>query len=260
MNYMKPDSLNIKKVVEEKKVYSFRAGEFETFFERKGQKWFFYTQKKDVENDPELSDEAVKPEDVNWEVFHSSKSDVLRIVPALPAKPVVFKNSRLFISAGQKITIFLKIPVSFQFYQNQMNPSSLLKEVATKQLSNTWFGAIDTGEPAYSIGSGFSTQPEELNPKMYEAVCPVRIFNKSSNQLEVQRLIIRVNEMALYENKNKLFSSLMEIDFKGSDQVEKVIFTADKNIMGDQYKLLSKPRSAESKNLLKFNFHFVKKI
>ena len=190
--------------------------------------------------------------------FQTGKSNSLIIAPALPLKPLVFKGSGLNVLPEQKITLFLKIPLTFQIYFSKVQSENLLREITYKRLSNTWFGDPDSGEPAFTLGSEYFLDFNELNISDFEAICPVTVKNSATENLNVQRLIIRDEHLTLYRNDNKIVTSLIEIEFKGKDTIGDVDYHFSKIYNGEKQEVLAKPRTEVGKGLLKLNFHFMK--
>lgn len=194
------------------------------------------------------------------EYFHTSKSNSIILSPALPEKPLVFKGNLMKVSPGQKLTFFLKIPLNVQIYASKNLPENLLKEIPSRQLSHTWFGEPDEGEIALAYGSEFYLNFGAVETNPFEAICPVTIVNKSTGPLELQRLIIRVENLFLYQNQNKKVTSEVEIRFEGQDSTNQSEYHYSKNYDGEKQEILAKPRSENGKNLLKMNLHFIKNI
>ncbi|MEE4285987.1 MAG: DUF432 domain-containing protein [Mariniphaga sp.] len=206
---------------------------------------------------------AERPEDTDFsegEYFQTGKSNSFFIAPAFPEKPLVFKGSKLHVSPGQKLAFFLKIPLAVQVYFSKIQPENLLKEFPVRRLSDTWFGEPFSGEPAFSLGSDFSLTMEKIEPAVFETICPISIYNNSPGVLEVERLIIRVENLAIYRNEGKLITSQVAIEYKGKDSISSASYHYSKNIHGEKAEILLKPRAESSKNLLKINFHFIKNL
>ena len=190
--------------------------------------------------------------------FQTGKSNSLIIAPALPVKPMVFKGTGLNVLPEQKITLFLKIPLTFQIYFSKIHPENLLKEIIYKRLSNTWFGEPDTGEPAFTLGSEYFLDFNEIEINGFEAICPVSVKNGASENLNVQRLIIRDEFLTLYKNNDKIVTSHVQIDFKGKEIIGSVDYQYSKAFNGEKQEILAKPRNVAGKGHVKLNFHFMK--
>lgn len=194
------------------------------------------------------------------EYFHTGKSNSIVISPALPEKPLVFKGNHIKVTAGQKLTFFLKIPLSVQIFFSKAVPENLLKEIPSRQLSHTWFGEPDNGEIALAYGSEYFLDFESLIPTPFEAICPIVIINHSPSTLEVQRLIIRTENLSIYQNKDKKVTSVVEIEFEGQDSINSAEYHYSKNYDGEKQEILAKPRNNNGRNPLKMNLHFIKNI
>lgn len=200
------------------------------------------------------------PDFLKAEYYHTGKSNSLHIIPSLPEKPLVFKGSRLHVSKGQKLTFFLTIPLSIQVYFQRVQPENLLKEFTVTRLSDTWFGEVYKGEPAYALGENFHMSLSEKQRSDIEAVCPVLIYNDSPGVLEVQHLIIRGEHMALYKNDGNIITSSLMVEYKGRDVISSASYHYSKIFHGEKPEILSKPRNETSKTLLNLNFHFIRNI
>lgn len=192
--------------------------------------------------------------------FQTGKSNSLIIVPAMPAKPLVFKGTGLYVLPEQKITIFLKIPLAFQIYFSKVQPENLLKEIIYKRLSDTWFGEPDSGEPAFALGNEFFHQLDEIKITDLEAICPVIIENNSSTILNLQRVIIRDENVTLYKNEDKIVTSAVHVEYKGNEIASSVDYRYSKEYNGEKQEILAKPRNNSGKGLMNINFHFIRNI
>ena len=231
----------------------FSAGDFSFGVQREKEGWIILYPEK-------LGSEKDNPDFSEGEYFQTGKSNALVIAPALPEKPLVFKGSQLHVSPDQKLTFYLSIPVTVQIYFSKAQPGNLMKELPTQRLSDSWFGEPYDGEPALLLGSEFFRAQNDTNPSLYDAVCPVTIFNNSSGMLEVERLIIRADNQTLYKAEDKLITSQVAIEYKGKDVISSVSYHFSKTLHGEKAEMIARPRNESSKNLLKINFHFIKNL
>lgn len=222
---------------------------------RKNEGWHLYTSDNCPDDNIFLNSDSSLDD-----YFQTGKSNSLIIVPAMPAKPLVFKGSGLYVLSGQKITIFLKIPLAFQIYFSKTQPENLLKEITYKRLSDTWFGEPDSGEPAFALGNEFYHQIDDIKITDLEAICPVIIENNSPIILNLQRVIIRDENVTLYKNENKIVTSVVHVEYKGNDIASSVDYLYSKEYNGEKQEILAKPRNNSGKNLLNMNFHFIRNI
>lgn len=204
--------------------------------------------------------EDTNPDFSQGEYFQTGKSNSLIISPALPEKPLVFKGSQLHVSPGQRLTFFLKIPITVQVYFSKNLPGNFMKELPTRRLSDSWFGEPYEGEPALVLGNEFSRSMYTSGVSSSDAICPVTIHNNSSIVLEVERLIIRAEYLTLYKKEDKMITSQVAIEYKGKEVTSSVSYLFSKLFHGDKGEVLARPRNEPSRNLLKINFHFIKNL
>lgn len=217
--------------------------------------WHLITTDNCPDDDIDLSEDSAVSD-----YFQTGKSNSLIIAPALPVKPMVFKGSGLNVLPEQRLTFFVKIPLTFQIYFSKIQPENLLREITYKRMSNTWFGEPDSGEPAFTLGSDYFLDFDEIEITGFEAICPITVKNTANEILNVQRLIIRDEYLALYKNENKMVTSNVQIEYKGGDSVSSVDYQFLKQYCGDKQEMLAKPRNTTGKSPLKLNFHFIKTI
>ncbi len=222
---------------------------------RKSEGWHLITTDNCPNDDIDLNTDATLSD-----YFQTGISNTLIIAPALPVKPLVFKGSGLNVLPNQKLTFFLKIPLAFQIYFSKILPENLLREITYKRLSDTWFGEPDSGEPAFSLGSEYFLYIDDITITELEAICPVIVHNSSNEILNVQRLIIRDENITLYKNGGKIVTSVVHVEFKGNEVASAVDYNYSKQYNGEKQEILAKPRNTSGKNLLNINFHFIKNI
>ncbi len=240
----------------------FKAGNAEVFVKHILNGWLIKSRIPDEPN-AELQMEEVEGIEDDSNVFHfqTGKSNVLHVVPAFPNKAVVFRNNKnIKVSAGQSASLYFRVPLTIQFYFQEVKDENRLFEMSMQRLSDTWFGEADSGEPAFSIGSNYDKSFGEVQPTAWEAIVPVEVINNTFGLLDIQRLILRVEDFSLYLKNKQLLSDHVSIEFKGQENAGSVNLTTRKEIQGQKPVRMAKPRSNESKNLLRKSFFFIKNI
>ncbi len=197
----------------------------------------------------------------NSNIYFTGRSANMYIQPALPPKAIVFRNSsKILIRPHQSMRIFLAVPIYIQLYYSQVNPEHLLTEFETHRLTDTWFGEPDFGIPSFSVGSRYAMQADELEVSHNEVIVPVNIYNNSTQLLDVQRLLVRVELMNLYKVGDRFISDMGTVEFKGPGQFSHLNFSTEKNIHGANPQAISKARQAWNRNILGHSFHFIKQM
>ncbi|HKJ40633.1 MAG TPA: DUF432 domain-containing protein [Sunxiuqinia sp.] len=192
-------------------------------------------------------------------IYQTGRSEILHLLPSLPVKPVVLRNNKTIrIMSKQSVKLYLAIPINVQLLYGQPDQEHVITEMALESLSNTWFGETDGGEAAFSVGQRVAMNPDDLKLTNFEAICPVKITNTSNHLLELERLIIRVENMALYLKNDQLIASKVNIEFKGPEQISNLAFSTDNKIHGENPVLVAKSRNSGTKSILGKSFHFIK--
>jgi hypothetical protein len=240
----------------------FKAGYSEIYIKHIQNGWLVKSEVVGCPSDDLLVEEVAElVDDPNVLQFYTGNSDELIVVPALPNKAVVFKNNKnIKLSAGESASLFFRIPLTIQFYFQEVKDENRLFEIPLQRLSDTWFGEMDSGEPAYSIGSNYDNSFADVRATAWESISSVEIINNTSSVLDLQRLILRVEDFSLYLKSKQLLSDYTTIEFKGQEQAGSVNLSLRKEIHGEKPLQMAKPRSIESKNLLRRSFYFIKNM
>lgn len=238
----------------------FKAGYAEIYVKRVMNGWFIKHQVSvSASDDLQVDEMAELTEDKDILHFYTGNSNQLILAPAMPEKAVVFRNTKnIKISAGESANLFFRIPVTIQFYFHTVKDENRMAEFSLQRLTDTWFGEIDNGEPAYSIGSNYDKSFPEVKANAWEAISSVEIINNTSGILDLQRLILRVEEFNIYLKNKQLIASHATIEFKGQEHAGSVNLSLWKEIHGEKPVQLAKPRSSDTKNLFRRSFYFIK--
>jgi len=259
---MNPKSFWIKYGFTDNQTRIFKAGYAEVYVKHIQNGWLMKSRATEQVFEDllvEEVDDLVDDSDVLH--FYTGKSAELIVVPALPDKAVVFRNNKnIKISAGESANLYLRIPLTIQFYFQEVKDGCRLFEMPLQRLSDTWFGEIDNGETAYSIGSNYNTAFSEVQATDCEAISSVEIINNTSGVLDLQRLILRVEDFSLYLKNKQLLTDHATIEFKGQEQAGSVNLSIRKEIHGEKPVQMAKPRSIGTKNLLRRSFFFIKNM
>lgn len=259
---MNPQSFWKKYPVKNNRTLGFKAGFADVLIKHESNGWLVKASSLAQPVSEMLAGEADDlRDDQDMLHFYSGNSDNLIVVPALPDKAVVFRNNKnIKISAGESSRLFFTIPLTLQFYFDEVKDENRLIEVPTRRLSDTWFGEIDEGEPAYSIGSTYYKSLSDVDAQVWEAITSVEIINNTFGILDLQRLILRVEEFNLYRKGDQILTNHVTIEFKGQEQVESVNLSTRDDVHGDKFELMGNKRLSDSKKLLRRSFFFIKNI
>ena len=133
----------------------------------------------------------------------NDESDTLDIKPSLADRTVVCRpKSPITIVPNASVVIYLSTPIWLTIGVVGEN-TILLKEIATQQLSDTWFGASTReGELCYASQTIGRLDIEKLPFRVQRAITPLRIENKADNDLIFERIALPAPSLSLFSTKS----------------------------------------------------------
>lgn len=147
-----------------------------------------------------------------WAVCTGVES--VSLVPRLPQLPLLVEPEAAFhVVPGAEARVFLRIPISVSVFVKDQKEQELTS-FPTEVLSQTWFGETDSGELCYSLPSAVRRKPlEGLDESGVQA--PVIIRNESNEILEVTRICLRVEGLAIHRKDGQLWANETVVRFQG---------------------------------------------
>ncbi len=124
----------------------------------------------------------------------------LRTLPA--ARPVVARpKTPLRVLPGERARIYISSPLCVEIAVGE--DATVLRELTTWRLSDTWFGATTRdGELAYALRTSARTQLEEMPRAHFRLMTPAVIENRAADALRVERLSLPVPFLSIYADKS----------------------------------------------------------
>jgi len=176
------------------------------------------------EGDPSSSE---PPEDVEWSRWATQGTDyTLRITPALPDRALVVKPEHPFTLLRRteaRVYMWLPVWVRIQVVEDRDRDVSVLAEIPSVQLSDTWWGDFQDGEMAYWLST---TGRRALTPELFEThlvMRAVQLNNLSGDDLRVEKLALRVEHMSVYEKDGWLWAEEVLVNYHGEDEGSEIL-------------------------------------
>lgn len=242
--------------------YFWKIGLKEIFLKKINKEWLFLVKdSQDLAKEifhSELKDEI---KDVEWLTFIGDNQNSIQVLPVFPNRPIVVKPiSPLKVLPNKSMKLFIQIPAWIQFYSNSYTKENLIFECNSEELSSTWFGEPDNGLLAYSKPLEISTALEEPKLTGHNIICPIRLSNDSKTILDIQRLLLHVEFLNIYNDDKNLWSNEVRIRFKGENEISDVQYVNEAPFSEKSIKPLVTSRSNKSQNVLTKSFHFIKSL
>lgn len=144
--------------------------------------------------------------------------DGIRLSPALPPRPLVVKPELSFrLLPGASARVFVRAPLWARVTVSAADRRQLT-EVPTVNLSDTWWGEFVDGELGYWLPTSArrSVGPESFAP--HRAVCPLDLSNRSSDELEVERVALRVGHLSIFSGDRGFWADVTRVSFQGGEE------------------------------------------
>lgn len=189
------------------------------------------------------------PKLVEWSrwAYENNSSDIT-VSPVYPDKPlVVHSEYNLKVSPETRIQIFSRIPIWICI--SLTHNSYPLIELPTVKLSRTWFGTHTEGELCYHALTKARRDLSKVEKKPYMVSCPIKIVNKSDEELTFSHFCFRVERLSMYLSENELWADETQIIYQGEDMHSDVVMTGKLPEGITKKQLLTKPRKQVQKSL-----------
>jgi hypothetical protein len=172
----------------------------------------------------------------------SQKKPVVDIKPVFPDIPVVVKPESPFrVAEDAEALLFVRVPVWIRVTLLGKPPTHLL-EIPAVTLSKTWFGQFDQGDLCYWISSGGRHHIEPDPGRPYMAICPIRIIDKAPEDLDVQKICLRVPNLSLFWDDGQLWADETIMTYVGKSEISQVRVSGEPPSQVAKAPLISEPR------------------
>lgn len=183
--------------------------------------WIGYQYEDDREENS--ANEEIIDEDLEWHRWSfATLPDSLRLKPYLPDKAMVVHSEypqRLL--PGDQARIFVGVPSTIRFESDRDREHPLL-ELSSERLSRTWFGDRVEGELCYWWSTRARRKVPEMKKEKTRIGCPVKIINKSDEELYFEKFCHRVTRLQVYLYEEGLWTEETEIAYKGEEDLSDV--------------------------------------
>ncbi len=170
-------------------------------------------------------EESTPPEDLDWQRWVvTGESPIVQLTPIMPDRPIVVRpESQIGIHHNSKAVFFVSIPIWLRIHVGK-DKAQKLCEIPSAVLSNIWFGDPMSGELCYSLRTRARRDLDAGPTQPHCAVCPVTLHNGSTEDLDFERLCIRVAHLRVYESPKQLWTNAVTVSFRGVEQVSDISY------------------------------------
>jgi hypothetical protein len=200
------------------------------------------------------------PEDLSLSRYVVGDStDTIRLLPALPDRPVVVSPEfPVKLIPGSRALFYVSIPGWVQVKTGEKS-ETVLQEIPTRVLSNTWIGDTLAGEAAYALNTRARRELEPGQSMDSNVLCTVTLHNAGSETIDFQNLTIHAENLKIYRGSFQLWSSEVAITFMGALQSPWTDYSKAPGYEAD-CELISGERVSAQKSMLKKGFGFLRTV
>lgn len=219
---------------------------------RDQQQWMLAHRYTEEESDNLSVSEAETPEDWpqdSWSRFvFAATTGKLEIRPALPDRSIVSRPISPFSLQPEETTeIFITTPLWAQIRVH--DSATLLKELPTIPLSDTWFGpSTMSGELCYAMATRARLSLNERQRLAYRAITQVNLNNQTDAPLVVERINLPAPYLTLYRDAAGDYLTESIALMKTKDGLEDSASTSNSAI--EQLEIISGPRKVAKSDLV----------
>lgn len=162
-----------------------------------------------------------EPEESEWSRWAlADRPHRLRLRPVFPDRPLVVKPEHPFtLLRRADARLYARIPVwvSLEVVEEGGGRATVLTEIPTERLSDTWWGDFLDGELAYWVptkGRRVVT-PDLFEPHLVMAT--LQLTNRSEDDLTVEKLALRVEHLSIYLKDGCLWAEEVKVHYHGEE-------------------------------------------
>jgi len=214
--------------IRENITYNCRIEYLEFWLKKISDEWLIAYTHNDKKSENYFHEVTDKPVNTEWtRVISENSSGRIILKPAMPDKPVIVQSpEEIRILEKQKSVITVKIPINYRLATEANKEEKILYEFPSELMSKTWFGELLTGMVAYSLNTKILAG-SIFQPGDNYVHCRINISNTAKKPFVFRKLSVPVNNMNIYETKNKggkIFTTdNLLIDYADDDKIKMTV-------------------------------------
>jgi hypothetical protein len=151
----------------------------------------------------------------------------LSMLPEMPDRSLVVRpREPLGIPPGSTFRSLIHFPVHAGVAVLDGKNRIPLVSIPTERLSNTWFGDTTSGELAYACRTPMLREASDPTILTSHVLCPFRVHNASETMLQLERVLLRMKPLSIYQGQNRLWTNEVSVVFKGESSDVQIEYTS----------------------------------
>jgi hypothetical protein len=209
---------------------------------------------------PTSPDDEAEAAALKWSRWALNENDTdVEVSPSLPNTPLLLKPDDPYrIVSGATTRIYTRIPLWLQI--RTAKGKSLLTEIPTVTMSNTWFGSTIDGERCLSHNSSVRRFLTDDFFLQHLASCTLEVTNSSPGELRFEKICLRTDIMTLFDHEGNLWTDVTNITYKGAGGDGEVSTGGKPPVEVQGATIITRPRVHKSSNLAVRTFELLRDI
>lgn len=144
----------------------------------------------------------------------------IRFRPVFADRPLVVKPEHPFTlvkRASARIYVRIPVWVRVEAMVRGAKDPTLLTEIPTVSLSETWWGTFEDGELAYWLVTSGRRKVTDDIFRPHLVVSAIQLDNVSDEDLAVEKHILRTEHLSIYADQGHLWAEEVRIEYRGED-------------------------------------------
>lgn len=152
----------------------------------------------------------------DWSRWGASGSpEEIEVLPAFPDRPLVLRPENPFnLLPGARARIFVRVPLWVRVGVPGTR-GGLLLEIPSITLSDTWWGSPREGQLCYWLHILARREAPQSVFRSDRILCPLDLANRASEELPVEKILLRVGHLSIFRGEGSLWSDEVRIRYKG---------------------------------------------
>ena len=195
---------------------------------------------------PRLSD----PAEGDWQRWSAAPEARVAVRPAMPDRLLVVSHEHSYhLPPRREGKVYVRIPLFVQVLLEDQRTEQVLVDMPSVVLSHTWWGTLEEGELGYWLTTKARAALTDDLFLPHFGVCPLRLFNASSDALPVQRFALQVPHLSLFSDGQKTWTDEVRVRYEGSPEGSEIRFGEEPPGEADGADLLAGPRFPATRGL-----------
>jgi hypothetical protein len=164
--------------------------------------------------------------------------------PVFPDRPLVVQPEHPFtLLRGVEARVFARVPVWVRLEAAEASgETTLLMEIPTTSLSETWWGTFTEGELAYWLPTAARRHVTADLFEPHRIMSALQLENRSGDDLVVEKLMLRTEHLSIFGREEELWAEEVKVHYQGVEEGSSILMDDEPPAEARGARLMSPPR------------------